>query len=299
MEKQDFIITSLQPWDIEIGSTIKNTALEISKENRVLYVSTPLDVASILRSLLHKDTSAPFHRRMEVLRGKTPPLRQINENMWVLDCPFTLLSISKFPTSLFNFFNRKNNKKLGRWISQQAQTIGFCNYIHLIDTDIFRSRYLKKYLQPALSIYYRRDYIVGEGYWRKHGPRSEYELAASADIVLANSTNFAEELKVYNPQTFPIETGVNLDLYDASRIYNTPADIRNIPHPIVGYLGTVNSTRLNNVPNTVSCSQVLKTKVSVCILSTTCLMYTLQEKKLYPNYPPIFALTTYALTLRW
>ena len=35
MEKQDFIITSLQPWDIEIGSTIKNTALEISKENRV------------------------------------------------------------------------------------------------------------------------------------------------------------------------------------------------------------------------------------------------------------------------
>lgn len=110
MEKQDFIITSLQPWDIEIGSTIKNTALEISKENRVLYVSTPLDVASILRSLLHKDTSAPFHRRMEVLRGKTPPLRQINENMWVLDCPFTLLSISKFPTSLFNFFNRKNNK---------------------------------------------------------------------------------------------------------------------------------------------------------------------------------------------
>ena len=45
MEKQDFIITSLQPWDIEIGSTIKNTALEISKENRVLYVSTPLDVA--------------------------------------------------------------------------------------------------------------------------------------------------------------------------------------------------------------------------------------------------------------
>ena len=31
MKNRDFIITSLQPWDIEIGSTIKNTALEISK----------------------------------------------------------------------------------------------------------------------------------------------------------------------------------------------------------------------------------------------------------------------------
>ena len=32
MKNRDFIITSLQPWDIEIGSTIKN--------NRVLYINT-------------------------------------------------------------------------------------------------------------------------------------------------------------------------------------------------------------------------------------------------------------------
>ena len=38
---RDFIITSLQPWSTEIGSTIKNTALEISKQNRVLYINTP------------------------------------------------------------------------------------------------------------------------------------------------------------------------------------------------------------------------------------------------------------------
>ena len=86
---RDFIVTSLQPWDIEIGSTIKNTAMEISRQNRVLYVSTPLDIASRLRSLLHKDISASFRRRINVLHSKVSPLRQINENMWVLDCPFT------------------------------------------------------------------------------------------------------------------------------------------------------------------------------------------------------------------
>lgn len=42
---RDFIITSLQTWDIEIGSTIKNTALEISKQNRVLYINTPMDIS--------------------------------------------------------------------------------------------------------------------------------------------------------------------------------------------------------------------------------------------------------------
>lgn len=243
---RDFIVTSLQPWDIEIGSTIKNTALEISKQNRVLYVSTPLDIASRLRSILHNnDNSIDFRHRMEVIAGKVSPLRQINDNLWILDCPFTLLSINKLPPFLFDIFNRKNNRKLGNWIKQQAEVLGFHDYIHLIDTDVFRSRYLKEYIHPALSVYYRRDYIFRKKYWRKHGLRCEYRLATSADLVLANSVRFANELQAYNPNVFPIETGVNLDLYDTSRTYETPADVREIPHPIIGYLGALSSVRLN------------------------------------------------------
>lgn len=242
MEKKNFIITSLQPWDIEIGSTIKNTSLEISKKNLVLYISTPLDINSRFKG---NKESAAYHHRMEVIKGKKSPIRQINSNMWVLDCPFTLLSINTLPTSLFNYFNRINNKRIGNWIVKQATMLGFKDYIHLIDTDIFRSRYLKEYIHPVVSIYYRRDYIIGEAYWRKHGPQSERELAASADIVLANSTHFAAELRAYNPNTYPIETGVNLELYDTSKSYKTPIDIQNITHPIIGYMGTINSTRLN------------------------------------------------------
>lgn len=239
---KDFIITSLQNWDIEIGSTIKNTALEISKENRVLYVSTPLDISTRLRG---NKQSPSYIRRMDVIKGKASPLRQINKNLWVLDCPFILLSINSLPTPFFNFFNRQNNRRLGKWIVKQAQALGFNNFIHLIDTDIYRSRYLKEYIHPAVSIYYRRDYIIGEAYWRKHGTRLEPELAASADIVLANSTRFAAELQKYNPNTYPIETGVNLELYDAFKNYELPAEMRNIPRPIIGYMGTVNSTRLD------------------------------------------------------
>ena len=243
---RDFIVTSLQPWDIEIGSTIKNTAMEISRQNRVLYVSTPLDIASRLRSLLHKDISASFRRRINVLHSKVSPLRQINENMWVLDCPFTLLSINKFPTLLFNFFNRCNNKKLGKWIKQQSQYLGFHNYIHLIDTDIFRSQYLNEYIHPALSIYYRRDYIIGFPYWRKHGLRMEQSLVKKSDIVLTNSNYFANQLKEINPHTYAINTGVNLELYNATQFFDYPADLQAIPSPIIGYTGALIESRLNS-----------------------------------------------------
>lgn len=239
---KDFIITSLQTWDIEIGSTIKNTALEISKQNRVLYVNTPMDLSNRLRG----DKQSPSYlRRMAVIRGEVSPLRQVNENMWVLDCPFTLPSINFLPATLFNYFNKKSNIRIAKWIGGQAASLGFKDYIHLIDTDIYRSRYLKEYIHPLVSIYYRRDYVIGETYWRKHGTRLEPELAASADIVLANSTRFAAELQAYNPNTYPIETGVNLELYNADRTYSIPTDIKEIPHPIIGYMGTINSTRLD------------------------------------------------------
>ncbi len=194
---RDFIITSLQTWDIEIGSTIKNTALEISKQNRVLYINTPMDISIRLR----EQTIPSYIRRMAVIKGETSPLRQINANMWV----WTVLSCCSadfLPAPLFNIVNRKNNARIARWIVEQAAALDFKNYIHLIDTDIYRSRYLKEYIHPSVSIYYR-DYVIGEAYWRRHGTRLEPELAASADLVLANSTRFAAELQAYKPSYLP------------------------------------------------------------------------------------------------
>ena len=119
------------------------------------------------------------------------------------------------------------------------------NFIHLIDTDIYRSRYLKGLIDPAVSVYYCRDFVIGDKYWLKHGRRVEDELARSSDIVLANSTFFAERFRQLNPNTFPIETGVNLSVYDSSKAYSVPDDMKSIARPIIGYMGTVNSTRLD------------------------------------------------------
>lgn len=243
MTGQDFIITSLQSWDIEIGSTIKNTANEIAKHNRVLYINTPMDTST--RYFGNKELES-YKKRLRVIQGKEPYLRKIKENLWVADCPFTAYSINKLPTtSLFDFFNKLNNKKIAKFILETAQELNFKNFIHLIDTDIYRSQYLKEMLKPAISIYYCRDYVIGESYWKKNGARLEPKIAAKADIVLVNSTKFAERFHAYNKNVNPIETGVNLELYDASKEWVIPNDLKEIPRPIIGYIGTLNSTRLD------------------------------------------------------
>lgn len=242
MKNHDFIITSLQSWDIEIGSTIKNTALEISKENRVLYVNPPLDHITWLRG----EKTASFNQRMNVIKKRVPEIRQIQENLWVVDCPFMLYSVNRLPTSwLFDFFNRLNNNKIAKQILKALDALGFKDPIHLIDTDIYRSQYLKELVKPAFSIYYCRDFVIGRDYWKKNGTRLEPLLAAKSDMVLVNSTYFAQRFKEYNPHTFAIETGVNLSLYDSSKEWAIPDDIQSIPHPIIGYTGAINSVRLD------------------------------------------------------
>lgn len=241
----DFIITSLQSWDIEIGSTIKNTASEISKLHQVLYVNPPIDIITRLRTL-NGQKSPAIRRQLEVLHGKSTPLRQINKNLWVLDCPFSINSVGQMPTWLFNILNRQNNKRIGKWIVKQATIIGFKEYIHLIDTDLFRSLHLKEYIHPAISIYYRRDYIIGFPYWRKHGPSCEKKLVQKSDIVLTNSSYFANQLRPINPNTYILNTGVNLELYDAAQRWNKPTDIQSIASPIIGYTGAIIESRLDS-----------------------------------------------------
>lgn len=242
MEGRDFIITSLQVWDLEIGSTIKNTALEISKTNRVLYINTPMDHITWLKG----GDKPSYKQRMEVIRGTKPHLRQLNENMWVADCPFMVYSINKIGFApLFDAMNRINNKRIAKFISKVVEQLGFKDYIHIIDNDIYRSQYMKEMLGANISIYYRRDYVIGEKYWRRHGARLEPKLCAKSDMVLTNSLHYANQLRCYNANIHDVIMGVNITMYDPYKERTIPNDIKDIPHPIVGYLGSINSTRLD------------------------------------------------------
>ncbi|WP_210520371.1 glycosyltransferase [Hymenobacter terricola] len=238
---RDIIVVGQQPWDTQIGSNCKDIALEFSKHNRVLYVNSPLD-----RNTLIKDRKAPaIQKRLRVIRGKENGLELVAENLWVLYPNEVLESINWLPGgAIHTFFNKLNNRRFARSILRTIDELSFKDFILFNDNDIFRSYYLKELLSPAISIYYSRDFMVSVDYWKTHGLRLEPQLIAKSDICVANSSYLAAYCKQYNPASFDIGQGCDID--PSSQLQaSQPADMQSIPRPVIGYVGALVSSRLS------------------------------------------------------
>lgn len=242
MKGYDFVITGLQSWDIPIGSNAIDIAKEISKDNRVLYVNSPLDMMTMFRNKPTPETT----QRKEVLKGRRNPIRMINQNLWVLDFPFFIWSVNGLPDGfLFDSVNRLNNRTIFNYIQKTIRTLGFQNVIHFIDNDIYRSFYSKDFFQAAKTIYYRRDNLHPFHYWKKHVGRLEPMLINKSDLTLCNSPQLADYAKKYNANSFNIGQGVDLSSYDPENNFEEPLIFRNIKGPRIGYIGDINSMRLD------------------------------------------------------
>ena len=239
---RDIIIVGQQPWDTDIGSNCKNLAIEFSKHNRVLYVNSPLDVKTKYKGKL----DPKVQKRVAVINNKADGLEQISENLWTYYPDKTIQSINWIGNNtIFNLFNRFNNKRFATSITKAVKRLGFKNFILFNDSDIFRSFYLKELLLPAISIYYSRDYMVAVDYWKKHGVVLEPQLIAKSDLCVANSPYLADYCAKYNPHSFFVGQGCDLSLFTSKDGFSMPEDIKLIDRPVIGYVGVLQSIRLD------------------------------------------------------
>lgn len=239
---RDIVIVGLQPWYYEIGSNCKNIALHLAKTNRVLYVNTPIT----RKTFLSKQKNPGVTRHCEIISDKTNPVSPIQENMWQL-YPTTLIeSINSLPsTGLFRILNYFNNRRFAKDIRKAVAYLGFKNIIIFNDNDIYNGFHLKELLSPSLYIYYCRDFLQGYAYWKKHTTVLEPRLIAKADLTTANSTFYAEYCAEYNKHSYYIGQGCSFDLFDQAKPHPVPDDMKNISSPIIGYVGAVDSARLD------------------------------------------------------
>lgn len=242
IENRDIVIVGQQPWDEGIGSNCRNIALEFSKHNRVLYVNGALNRFTLIR-----DKNEPrVKKRLAVINGNEKGLVPIQPNLWNLYPSCIVESINRIKAApVYNLLNKRNNRLYAQSIRQAVDELEFRNIILFNDNDIFGSFYLKEFLQPALSIYYSRDYMIADGYWKFHGERLEPLLIAKSDLCAANSSYLANYCRKYNPMSFNVGQGCDLSMFTTQRGSSIPADMQGIQHPIIGYVGVLQTNRLD------------------------------------------------------
>ncbi|MDO9512340.1 MAG: glycosyltransferase [Bacteroidales bacterium] len=240
---KDIIVVGIQPWDISIGSNCKNIAEEYARHNRVLYVNSPLD--RFTRFVDRKNEK--IKKRIRISKGKEKGLIQISDNLWNLYPSSIIESINWIKSArIFDWLNIHNTRLFAEDIRKAADELGFKDVILFNDSSMFLGRYLKKLLQPTISIYYMRDYLIKNPYWRRHGVRIEPFTLINADLVVNNSTLYAEYGSQHNIHSYMVGQGCDTSLFnDDKNTIRVPDDLLKIPKPILGYVGFLSGRRLD------------------------------------------------------
>lgn len=241
MKGQNIVMVALQSWDFEIGSNARNIATEFARNNRVLYVNPPIDTITRYRGDAKKN-----QKYLDVLSGAKPAVSKVADNIWNLTPDFVSTSINWIPLApVYDALNKSNNRKFAASIKKAANELGFQTFALFNDNLMAGGLYLKEFLNPTHYIYYIRDYLLVQPYFRKHGVRTEPEIIRKSDLVVANSTYLQEYSAQYNKKSYYVGQGCEVEMFDNALIKSRPADMAKIKGPVVGYVGTLTSMRLD------------------------------------------------------
>ncbi|TAJ13937.1 glycosyltransferase family 1 protein [Marinilabiliaceae bacterium JC017] len=243
IKDRDIVIIGIQPWDIEIGSNCKNIALQFARHNRVLYVNAPLDRFSLWK----ERQSAKVKTRLHVIQGRQPGLLHITDNLWNL-YPDTIVESVNWltPGRLYQIVNKYNNRRFAASVKKAIDELGFKDYLLFNDQYMFLGFYQKELLDPDLYVYYMRDNLVNNPYWRKHGKEMEPQLIGKADLVVSNSLLYTEYGARYNQESYMVGQGCDTSMFDDSEGKICVAeDLKQFTCPIIGYVGYLSARRLD------------------------------------------------------
>jgi glycosyltransferase involved in cell wall biosynthesis len=230
-----------QSWDIEIGSNCKNLAIELAKNNKVLYVNLPIDRKAYCKFNHNKSEK----KRISILREGDAQIEKVSDNLWSFYPKTIYESINWIGlNSLYDFLNKCNTQRLCSEIRFALGKLNFEKFILFNDSDMFRGAFVKELLKPDFYIYYIRDNLISQSYFKRHGSRTEPTTIKNADLVVANSTYLADYSRVHNRNSHYVGQGCDLEIY-SSKNQVVPEELSKIIGIKIGYVGYLTEARLD------------------------------------------------------
>lgn len=230
MKPLDIICFAGAAYDIPYWTNRQEIMTLISKKHRVLYVEPRIFILTILKDI--------FKNPRKFFSGEKK-----NENFYVIGQINYLPFSRKF--FLFNFINQKINEF---FVKKAARKYGFAGpVIWIYDTEA--CYYLGK-LNEKFIFYDCVDKHESQGGVERNREKiknEEQNILKKAKVVATTSNALFKEKIKENPNTFLVRNVGDYKNFNPEAILNLEIkeDMKNIPHPIAGFVGAIDTYKIN------------------------------------------------------
>ncbi len=226
MTNRNVILFSSDDWASGLKSSKYHVAVGLAKTNRVLFVNS---IGLRNPSATSKDLKRIWQKLVSFLKG----WERINDNLFVytpIVIPFHRSTLVRRINQLILVTSLRIIQTLLK-LRRPVLLIFSPSFYHVIG-----------HLGESATVYYCIDELKG---YREVDSAMldgmERELLAKADCVVACSRELVEKKRPYNPNVYYVPHGVDWDLFrgtlDGTQVI--PADIRDLPKPIIGFYGFI------------------------------------------------------------
>ncbi len=232
LEGADIICIASANWDAELWTNSQHIMSRLAKRNRVLFVE----------SLGLRTPTARWHDINRIVG------RLVNWSRGVQNKEVNLYVYSPVVIPLYKIplVRRFNDWLLRRRLNRISTKLGFRSPI--LWTFLPTSRGLVGHLGEGLCIYHCVDeYGANPGVPARTIHELERDLLTRADLVLTTSKGLYESKRAHNSNTFYLPNVADYHHFRKAAEPETiiPADIRDLPGPVVGFVGAISGYKID------------------------------------------------------
>ncbi len=195
----------------------------LSKENRILWINA---IANRMPTTSTKDISRIYKK----LKSFTEPLKEVEPNIFVMNP----LAIPTYGNESVRTFNQK---LLVSQVKRSMKKLGFKNPLNMVFNPA--AGLLAGKLGESKLVYYCVDEYTAFTGVASGLKDIEEDLFRKSDLVIVSAEKLLDNKKHFNPNTHLIRHGTDWRHFRTSldEITEIPAEIANLPKPIIGFHG--------------------------------------------------------------
>jgi len=234
--KFNVICFSNQLWDYPNWTNKRQVMYRLGDQgHRVIFVDPTINFGKVLLTQFKKG----FFNLKRLLLGY-----KIDENVLVYT-PIRFLLLEKFYAK---FFSKKINELAKFHLNPDYKTVMWVYDVELPQLEVYLDNVKRDFL-----LYDCVDYYAGFPRYQTKKDKEkilsvEKNLTQRADLVFATAPGLVERLKKYNSRTFYTPNVGDFELFHncVSKFKSqVPAKLENIKHPIIGYIGAIDSYKFD------------------------------------------------------